>query len=148
MFESLTRFLPMLEQTQEYGKVIVDKEHKGTVDDPIQWPFVAYNEVVYGLEDAIYAFKETHSDFELNHYYDILEKNGLKWDMSSMSGVDPATLDGQAVMALLMGAIRAERFCDGALLDFCESGTIGRWLARLREIDGTASPAEKTSDPS
>lgn len=136
MFESLTRFIPMLEQTKEYGKVIADKEHKGTVDDPIQWPFVAYSEAVYGLEDAIYAFEEAHPDLELNHYGDILEKNGLEWDMSSMTEADPSVLDGQAVMALLMGAVRAERFCDGALLDFCESGAIGRWLARLQEIDG------------
>ncbi|MBP3867419.1 MAG: hypothetical protein J6D25_06365, partial [Eggerthellaceae bacterium] len=123
MFEDLTRFLPMFEQTQEYGKVIADKEHTGTVDDPIQWPFVAYNEVVYGLEDAIYAFQEAHPDFELNHYHDILERSGLKWDMSSMSGADPSALDGQAIMALLVGAVRAERFCDGALLEFCESGS-------------------------
>lgn len=135
MFESLTRFLPMLEQAQEYGKVIADKEHKGTVDDPIQWPFVVYSEAVCGLEDAVYAFHEAHPDFELNQYYDILEKNGLMWDMSSMIEADPSVLDGQAVMALLMGAIRAERFCDGVLLDFCESGTIGRWLLRLQEID-------------
>lgn len=136
MFESLTRFIPMLEQTKAYGEVIVDKGHGGTVDDPLQWPFVAYSEVVYALEDAIYAFQEAHPDFELNHYGDILEKNGLKWDLSSMTEADPSVLDGQAVMALLMGAIRAERFCDGALLDFCESGSIGRWLARLQEIDG------------
>jgi hypothetical protein len=44
-------------------------------------------------------------------------------------------LDGQAVMALLLGAVRAERFCDGALLGFFEDGSIRRWLLRLREID-------------
>lgn len=38
-------------------------------------------------------------------------------------------------MALLLGAVRAERFCDGALLGFFEDGSIRRWLVRLREID-------------
>lgn len=139
VFESLTRFIPMLEQTHEYGRVIFDKEHKGTADDPMQWPFVAYSEAVYALEKAIYAFQEAHPGFGLNRYGDILEKNGLEWDNRSMAEADPSELDGQAVMALLMGAIRAERFCDGALLDFCESGSIGRWLARLREIDEAAA---------
>ena len=42
-------------------------------------------------------------------------------------------------MALLLGAVRAERFCDGALLGFFEDGSIRRWLLRLREIDNGGS---------
>ena len=38
-------------------------------------------------------------------------------------------------MALLMGAVRAERFCDGALKEFVENGSITKWLERLKEID-------------
>ena len=136
MYEGLTRFLPLFDSMDEYGEVIVDKEHKGTVDDPIQWPFVAYSSIILELEQAIYAFHEAHYDYELTRYAEILEKNGLKWDMRSMTDADADKLDGQAVMALLMGAIRAERFCDGALLDFCESGAITRWLRRLDELDG------------
>lgn len=56
-----------------------------------------------------------------------------------MSGADVSELDGQAVMALLLGAVRAERFCDGALLDFFEDGSVKRWLLRLREIDDKGS---------
>ena len=107
--------------------------------------FLPTLEHVQELEDAIYAFQEDHPDFELNHYYDILERNGLKWDMSSMTEADPAVLDGQAVMALLIGAVRAEHFCGGAFFDFCESGSMERWLARLKEIDETASLEKKRS---
>ena len=32
-----------------------------------------------------------------------------------MSIVDVSRIDGQGVMALIMAAVRAERFCDGAL---------------------------------
>ena len=53
-----------------------------------------------------------------------------------MESADVSALDGQTVMALLVGAVRAERFCDGALLGFLESGCVERWLRRLREIDG------------
>ena len=53
-----------------------------------------------------------------------------------MSGTDVSELDGRAVMALLLGAVRAERFCDGALLGFFGDGSMRRWLLRLKEIDG------------
>ena len=41
----------------------------------------------------------------------------------------------QDITALLMGAIRADRFSEGALLYFFETGTITKWLNRLKEID-------------
>lgn len=56
-----------------------------------------------------------------------------------MSGADVSELDGQAVMALLLGAVRAERICDGALLGFFGDGSMRRWLLRLREIDDKGS---------
>ena len=52
-----------------------------------------------------------------------------------MQKTDVSNIDGETVMALLMGAIRAERFCDGALLGFCKDGSIIKWLGRLKEID-------------
>lgn len=56
-----------------------------------------------------------------------------------MPGADVSELDGQAVMALLLRAVRAERFCDEALLGFFEDGSVKRWLLRLREIDDKGS---------
>lgn len=52
-----------------------------------------------------------------------------------MSEADVSQLDAQCVMALIMGAVRAERFCDGALLGFFRDGSIRKWLERLKEID-------------
>ena len=40
-----------------------------------------------------------------------------------------------AVVDLIYGAIRAERFCDGAILAFLKDGTIVRWLERLKTLD-------------
>lgn len=45
-------------------------------------------------------------------------------------------MNGKSVMALLVCAVRAERYMQGALLDLFESGTIKKWLSRLIEIDG------------
>ncbi|WP_081844068.1 DUF6508 domain-containing protein [[Clostridium] aminophilum] len=63
---------------------------------------------------------------EFHNYGAILESNGLEWDIRSMQEADVSNLDAQAILALLLGAVRAERFCDGALLEFLESGAILR----------------------
>jgi len=35
---------------------------------------------------------------------------------------------------MIYGTVRAERFCDGALLGFFKDGTIKKWLERLKKI--------------
>ena len=60
--------------------------------------------------------------------------NGLKWDEEIMTNAEVGSLNGQAVMALILAAIRAEKFCSGALNSFLEQGCIEKWLARLEEI--------------
>lgn len=52
-----------------------------------------------------------------------------------MEAFDVSAADGRCVMAMLMGAVRAERFCDGALLSMFKKNSIQRWLERLKELD-------------
>ena len=72
---------------------------------------------------------------KLTRYGDILGEANIKWDAQSMKYADVSALDGRTVMALLVGAVRAERFCDGAFLAFCEDSNIAKWLQRLKELD-------------
>ena len=136
MFESLTKHLSTIENAEGFGNWVVDRESKGTMDDPIKMPYVNYGTTVADAEQAIYDFVDEHPEYELTHYRNILERNGLEWGSQAMSGADVSELDGQAVMALLLGAVRAKRFCDGALLGFFGNGSMRRWLLRLKEIDG------------
>ena len=136
MFESLTKHLPAIENAGGFGNWVVDRESKGTMNDPIKMPYVNYETTVADVEQAIYDCVDEHPENELTHYHDILEHKGLEWSSQAMSGADVSELDGQAVMALLLGAVRAERFCDGALLGFFEDGSMRRWLLRLKGIDG------------
>lgn len=136
MFEGLTKHLPAIENAEGFGNWVVDRESKGAMNDPIKMPYVNYGTTVADVEQAIYDFVDEHPEYELTHYHDILERNGLEWSSQAMSGADVSELDGQAVMALLLGAVRAERFCDGALLGFFEDGSMRRWLLRLKGIDG------------
>ncbi len=139
MYESLTKFIPLVERTESYGEWIADREHAGTPDNPKRWPYVGYSGLVIEVEEAVYVFVDAHPEMGLMHYSSILEQGGLEWGFESMEGADVSTLDGRVVMALLVGAIRAERFCDGALKRFFERGCIARWLRRLREIDAAGT---------
>ena len=101
----------------------------------IEESHIVFDDVINKLVKEVYRFEEMHPEYRLNKYADILEKNNLKWDMNSMANADVTNMNGQGVMALLMGAVRAERFCDGALKGFHKKGCIRRWLERLQELD-------------
>lgn len=133
-FDILVKYIPMI-QADSIGKWVVDKENDGTPEHPIQIPFVDYSEMVHNFIDDVYAFEESNKDMELTRYGDILNDNGLEWDLESMENADVSNLNAQCVLALIMGAVRAERFCDGALLDFFKSGCILKWLERLNSIE-------------
>ena len=114
---------------------MIEQVNDGTSEHPIQMPSVNYTKIVQEVEDAIYDFEQNHLEYELNRYGNSVEANGIEWGMDSMSAKDVSVLDGKCVMALLMSAVRAERFCDGALLGFFKEGCIKKWLERLKEID-------------
>ena len=141
-FENLIKYLPLLED-DNIGTWIIDRENDGSPEHPIQMPFVNYSEMVHNFIKDVYDFEEKNKDFELTRYGEILEKNGLEWGSKSMSEADVSSLDGQCIMALIMGAIRAERFCDGALLGLFKDGSIKKWLERLKKIDTNNMSEEK-----
>ena len=138
MYESLTVFLEPL-QNESSGEWIVDKTSKGTTDDPIQMPFVAFSKNNHRFIEAVYAFEDEHPDLGLKRYSDILEENGLSWSSKSMETTDVSLLDGRCVVALILGSIRFDRFCEGYLKDMIDSGFVAKWLFRLKEIDDTSS---------
>lgn len=138
MYESLTELIPELDSAYEYGTWVVDRKHKGTANDPIHFPYVSFGPVMWDFDRRVYTFVDGHPEYDLAHYNDILARSGIEWSTESMEGANASKLDGQTVMALLVASLRADRFCEGALLGFFESGAIRRWLIRLREIDGQA----------
>ena len=128
-FSELTKYIPMIEQN-EIGHWQIDRENDGTQEHPIQFPFVSYSEMVNQFVHDVYALVDQHPEWELNHYGQILEENGLRWDSKSMSGAIVEDLDARCICALLVGVVRAERFCDGALMSFFKDGSMKRWLQR------------------
>ena len=133
MYEELTAFLPRLQNTS-FGVWDIDRENDGSAAHPIRLPSVDYSPVVWDFIKTAYRFLDQHKEMELKNYHEILRAN-----FKSENYVDVSSADGRAVMALIIGAIRAERFCDGALLGCLEGGSITRWLLRLKEIDKEVS---------
>ena len=134
MYESLTKYLDEFTGT-EFGIWIFDDKNDGTPEHSIQLPFVNYSSVVDHFIDDVFSFVDKYEEVGLYSYQKVLEENGIKWSAKSMETAEVDDLDAKCVVALIYGAIRAERFCDGALLAFLKDGTIVRWLERLKTLD-------------
>lgn len=134
MYESLTKYLDEFTEA-EFGTWIIDKKNDGTPEHPLQFPFVNYSCVVDHFIDDVYSFVDNHEEMGLHRYQKVLEENGIKWNAKSMETAVVDGLDAKCVVALIYGAIRAERFCDGAILAFLKDGTFVRWLERLKALD-------------
>ena len=133
-YSALTKYINLL-KNDNAGEWICDKENDGSSERPIHVPFVSYSIAVKKLADDIYKFAKESDEIVPSKYAEILQANGIEWGYDSMMKADASELDAQCILALLIASLRAERFCDGALLGFIESGSVIRWLKRLQELD-------------
>lgn len=133
-YSALTKYINLLKNNNA-GEWICDKENDGSSERPIHLSFVIYSTAVNNLADDIYKFAKESDEIVPSKYAEILQANGIEWGYDSMMKADASELDAQCILALLIASLRAERFCDGALLEFIESGAVTRWLKRLQELD-------------
>ncbi len=133
-FEILTNYIPLL-QGNDIGEWVIDQENDGTAEHPIQMPYVNYSETVRRFIEDVYTFAEHHQEMELTRYSEILKENGIEGGTNAMETVDISNVNAQCVLALIMGVLRAERFCEGVILDFFKNGAIVKWLERLERLE-------------
>lgn len=133
-YSALTKYINLL-KNDNAGEWICDKENDGSSERPIHVPFVSYSIAVNNLADDIYKFAKESNEIVPSKYAEILQANGIEWNSDSMMKADASELDAQCILALLIASLRAERFCDGALLGFIKNGAVIRWLKRLQELD-------------
>lgn len=133
-YSALTKYINLL-KNDNAGEWICDKENDGSSERPIHVPFVSYSIAVNNLADDIYKFAKESNEIVPSKYTEILQANGIEWGYDSMMKADASVLDAKCILALLIASLRAERFCDGALLGFIKSGAVTRWLKRLQELD-------------
>lgn len=133
-YSVLTKYINLLEN-DNVSEWIVDKENDGSSERPMHLPFVSYSITVDKLTDDIYKFAKESNEIVPSKYAEILQANGIEWNYDSMIKADVSVLDAQCILALLIASLMAERFCDGALLEFIKNGAVIRWLKRLQELD-------------
>ena len=133
MFETLTAILHRLEKSP-YAKV-PEQTGDGSAENPYEMLHFQYCDAVKDLIRVSMRFVEEHEEWNLYDYEGILEFAGIPEDNNALKKADVSSLDGKTVMAMIVAIVRAERFCDGILLEFCKGGYIQRWLERLKEID-------------
>lgn len=96
-------------------------------------PYVEYTDMVYNFMSDVGKFCKK---YDLYNYDAILRKNQVGYNGVSIRETDVSDKDLQCVLAIIYGAVRAERFCEGVLLDMFQSGDIERWLTRLLDFEG------------
>lgn len=133
-FDNLLSLIEPIENADNFGDWFVDHEHKGTMDDPIQFPYPRYIKLVDKLVGEIYEIERKYPEYELYRYSELLEERQVEWGKRAMEEIDVSNTDLQGVLVLLMGMVRSERFCDGAIMGMLESGAVLRWLKRIKEI--------------
>lgn len=134
-FKVLTKYIGKISNADSFGEWVIDDENDGTPEHPIHMPFVYFAELVNEFVAEFYQFSESHPEYQLTSYRSILENNGIRWGYVPMLSADVESLNAPCTLALMMGAIRGERFCDGSLLSFFKDGFILKWLKRLKAID-------------
>jgi len=134
-FRSLTKYIGKIDAAVSLGEWIVDTENDGTSEHPIQLPWVLYSNLIQEFEEEFYHFSEAHPEYELTGYGAILEKINFQWGDNERFSADLNRFDEQGTLAVIMGAIRAERFCDGALLDFIKKEGLSKCLKHLKDVD-------------
>ena len=134
-FKVLTKYISPMSAADSLGEWIVDRENDGTPERPIQLPWVRHSELIHEFLQEFYQFFEAHPECGLNCYGDIIERNKITWGADGMCSVDLKSIDEHCVLALIMRTLRADRFCEGALLATIENGDLISWLKRLKDID-------------
>ena len=126
-----------------FGNWVVDTVSAGTIEEPIQLPNVLYSHTVNEFIRDVYSCWENSG---LEDYIQLLNSHDIEWDSESMRNANVGELPSEVILALLLGAVRAEKFCDGALLGFLKDDTIQKWLGALKAKESENKMSIKLDD--
>ena len=123
-FHALTDFIPAAEKMAE-------KKNSKTLEGWDREQIGAH--IVDRFVDVFYLWLNSHPNMRLDYYRDILAEYGLSTD--TLDQADASGCDARCILAMILAAIRAERFSEGFLMTLFADGSILAWLRRLEELD-------------
>ena len=132
-FWTLTKYIGRFTGSDPYGYWVTDEKGDGSPENPFHFPWVNYRLPVDSFIVEANQFAFNHPEFK--SYIDVLERHGIKWDHDDMCRAKIDELDEECLVALIVGSVRAEKFCDSAFLRFLEEGCVQKWLKKLRDSD-------------
>ena len=78
MFEELVGLIDKIKD-DSIGEWIIDKKNDGTIEHPIQMPFVIYSMIVRLFEQAVYSFEEDGRSYRSSR---ALSPSARRWERS------------------------------------------------------------------
>lgn len=122
-YEALTKYIPHFDPACPAGRWVEDTEHQGTPDDPKNMPYVDYEMWLLMLLN----------DFGKGFWDNDFKQNMAKIDREALQDIEH--LSESELLTYFTYLISANRFCDGLLLNYCESGVVLRILTALKKYD-------------
>lgn len=143
-FWTLTKYIGRFICSDPYGQWVVDDQGDGSLEKPFCFPWVNYSLPVVSFIEEANHFALSHPEFL--PYSEVLDSHGIKWSHDDLCRVNADQMDGECLVALIVASVRAEKFCDGAVLRFLEEGCIQRWLKRLCDLDNSRRKERKLAE--
>lgn len=103
--------------------------------DTIVIPSVAYNSAVNRFLLDFELFITKSSDIKYHNYEDVLKQAKIKNNVEAFYNADITDLSSAVILAMIVGILRKDRFCEGILLDAFKNGYILKWLKSIKEKD-------------
>lgn len=122
----------------KYGEWISEEN----VDDT-NMPIIPYNKPVYDFLLDLDRYIAQNPNIDYSDYDSVLKRAKIKNEINAFFSTDFSRLSIEAIFAMILGTIRADRFCEGVLLEAFEGGHILRWIKRIKELDELNEIIEK-----
>lgn len=129
-FQELTKYIKEFEK-EDFGRWC---EQKGKTDQTLELPYVDYSVTVDNFIHSVANFSKENPDLDLANYRDILEQQSIGVDQE-FGQKQIGKLDDQTILALIVNAIRTDKFDEGFLLRTLKRGQITVWLKELQRRD-------------
>ena len=127
-YDILFKYIDLLAD-DAFGELFIDKKNDASEKRRIRLPYIRYTQAVNDFIRDIHLCWEKSG---LGDYVRVLNSHGIEWSGESMKNADVDSLPADTILALLFGAVRAERFNEGVLMGFLKNGYIQKWLSGLK----------------